>query len=226
MQAGAQVLPFRGRGSHPGTGSRVSSALAAVSMAAPGTQRMDAETSLALLERVRLGDKDALDALLRRYVPALRRWARGRLPRWARDLADTEDLVQETVVRGLRNLPTFEYRHEGALQAYFRQAVLNRIRDECRRVAKRPAIDDLDERLPDGGASPLEAAIGAHAVARYEAALERLAAEDREAIVARLEMGYSYAEIATMTGRPSPDAARMAVSRALLRLAEELRHGA
>src|SRR5262245_26983886 len=112
MKAGAQVLPFRDRRAYPGSRSRVSSALAALSAAAPDTQRMDAETSLALLERVRLGDKDALEALLRRYVPALRRWARGRLPRWARDLADTEDLVQETVVRGLRNLPTFEYRHE------------------------------------------------------------------------------------------------------------------
>jgi RNA polymerase sigma-70 factor (ECF subfamily) len=187
---------------------------------------MDSETSMVLLERVRLGDKEALEALLRRYLPALRRWARGRLPRWARDLADTEDLVQETVLRSLRNLPTFEYRHEGALQAYLRQAVLNRIRDECRRVSRRPAIDDLDERVPDQGTSPLEAAIGSDAVARYEAALQRLAPEEREAIVARIEMGYSFAEIAVMVGKPSPDAARMAVSRALLHLAEELRHGA
>jgi RNA polymerase sigma factor (sigma-70 family) len=187
---------------------------------------MDPETSVALLERVRLGDRDALDALLQRYVPALRRWARGRLPRWARDLADTEDLVQDTVIRSLRNLPTFEHRHDGALQAYLRQAVLNRVRDECRRASKRPDLDDLNERLPDQGASPLEAAIGARSLARYESALQALKPGDREAIVARIEMGYSYAEIAVMLGKPSPGAARLAVTRALLRLAEQLRHGA
>jgi RNA polymerase sigma factor (sigma-70 family) len=187
---------------------------------------MDPETSAVLLERVRLGDKDALDILLRRHVPALRRWARGRLPRWARDVADTEDLVQDTVLRGLRNLPTFDYRHDGALHAYLRQAVLNRIRDECRRVSKRPGLDNLDERLADDAASPLEAAIGARAVARYEAALQLLRPPDREAIVARIEMGYSYAEVAVMLRKPSADAARVAVSRALIRLAEQLRHDA
>jgi RNA polymerase sigma factor (sigma-70 family) len=187
---------------------------------------MNVESSVELLARVRTGDQDALEQLLRRYVPALRRWARGRLPRWARDLADTEDLVQDTVFRSLKNLNTFDYRHEGALQAYLRQAVMNRIRDECRRVSRRPNISDLHEDLQDDGMSPLEAAVGVQAVDRYETALQHLKPEEREAIVARIEMGYSYAEIALMLAKPSPDAARVAVSRALLRLAERLRNGA
>jgi RNA polymerase sigma factor (sigma-70 family) len=226
MAAGAQILQFRGRAIPPRADSRVSSALAAPFTAAPDTQRMDPETSVALLERVRAGDRDALDALLQRYVPALRRWARGRLPRWARDLADTEDLVQDTVIRTLRNLPTFEHRHDSALQAYLREAVLNRIRDECRRVGRRPGVDGIDDQLPDPGVSPLEAAIGARALARYETALQQLKPEEREVIVARIEMGYSYAEIAEILGKPSPGAARVAASRALLRLAELLRNGA
>ena len=224
--AAATLSLFDPRFVRAGRRSRVSSARAAGLPTAPNSKRMDPETSVALLERVRLGDSEALDVLLRRYVPALRRWARGRLPRWARDMADTEDLVQETVFRTLRNLKTFEHRHEGALQAYLRQAVMNRIRDECRRVGKRPDIGELDENLPDQGVSPLEAAVGVQAVARYEAALQLLKPEEREAIVARIEMGYSYAEIALMLDKPSPDAARVAVSRALLRLAEHLRNGA
>jgi len=224
--AAAPISMFGPRFVRAGRGSHVSSARAADHPAVPFKRRMDPETSVALLERVRLGDSEALDVLLRRYVPALRRWARGRLPRWARDMADTEDLVQETVIRTLRNLKTFEHRHEGALQAYLRQAVMNRIRDECRRVGKRPNIGELDEDLPDQGVSPLEAAVGVQAVARYETALQLLKPEEREAIVARIEMGYSYAEIALMLDKPSPDAARVAVSRALLRLAEHLRHGA
>lgn len=186
---------------------------------------MDAESSLALLERVRQGDRDALEQLLHRYVPALRRWARGRLPVWARDVADTEDMVQETVIRTIRHLDGFDYRQTGALQAYLRQAVLNRIRDECRRVARRPAAAALDEEIIDAGVSPLEAAVGSQTLERYEAALQRLTPIDRELIVARLEMGYAYGEIAVMTGKPSPDAARVSLSRAIVRLAELLRDG-
>jgi RNA polymerase sigma factor (sigma-70 family) len=175
---------------------------------------------------VRAGEQDALETLLRRYVPALRRWARGRLPRWARDLAETEDLVQDTVLKSLQHLGAFEYRHDGALQAYLRQAVMNRIRDECRRVGRRPIVSELDDRTPAEDASPLEAAIGSQAVQKYEQALSTLREEDRQAIVARIEMGYSYGEVAVMLGKPSPDAARVAVSRALLRLAEGMRNGA
>ena len=54
------------------------------------------------------------------------------------------------------------------------------------------------------------------------AALTRLRTEEREAIVARVEMGLSYQEIAEALGKPTPEAARMAVSRALMRLAREM----
>ena len=189
------------------------------------TGLMDAESSVELLRRVRAGDRDAVEILLRRYVPALRRWARGRLPRWARDMAETEDLVQDTILKSFHRLDTFEYRHEGALQAYLRQAVLNRVRDECRRVNRRPVGTELDEQTPDGAASPLEEAIGSEAVEKYERALATLRSDDREAIIGRIEMGFSYAELAVMLGKPSADSARMGVSRALVRLAEAMRHG-
>jgi RNA polymerase sigma factor (sigma-70 family) len=186
---------------------------------------MDADSSAELLVRARAGDREALESLLRLYVPALRRWARGRLPQWARDAAETEDLVQDTVLKTFKRLDTFDFRHDGALRAYLREAVMNRIRDECRRVRRRPEIAALDERAPDGGVSPLEAAIGVEAVERYEAALGALRDEERQAIVARVEMGFSYQEIAIMLGKPSPDAARVAISRALVRLAEAMSLG-
>lgn len=186
---------------------------------------MESEDSLALLERIRQGDTAALDVLLHRYVPLLRRWARGRLPGWARDMADTEDLVQDTVIRTLPRLDAFEYRHEGALQAYLRQAVLNRIRDECRRAGRRPGLADGHEDIADISPSPLEQVVGAEGLRRYDQALQRLRQEERELIVARLEMGHSYREVAAICCKPSPDAARVAVSRALLRLAAILRDG-
>jgi RNA polymerase sigma-70 factor (ECF subfamily) len=185
-------------------------------------QRVSLDTTFDLVERAKSGDADALNRLFARYLPSLRRWASGRLPRWSRDLMDTDDLVQETVVRAVKRIDRFESRHEGALQAYLRQAIVNRIRDEMRRAKRSPAPIVLDDNAPDKGASPLEAAIGEEALERYEAALARLRPEEREAIVARLEMDGSYQDVAQALGKPSADAARMAVSRALVRLAQEM----
>ena len=183
------------------------------------------DTTLDLVERAKTGDAEALNQLFARFIPPLRRWASGRLPRWTRDLMDTDDLVQETVLRSVKRIDAFESRHEGALQAYLRQAVVNRIRDEVRRTKRSPVAAVLDENQSDGHASPLEEAIGRQAVERYESALARLRPEEREAIVARIEMDGSYHEVAQALGKPSADAARMAVSRALLRLAEEMNRG-
>lgn len=188
-------------------------------------QDASATASLVLLERVRAGDTVALNRLMDRYLPRLSRWASGRLPRWARDLSDTDDLVQDTLIRSVANLEHFEARGDGALQAYLRGAVMNRIRDEIRRKRRTPALGPLDSTIASDGHSPLETAIGSEALAKYDRALERLDAETREAVIARIEMGCSYAEIAESMGKPSADAARMTVSRALVRLAEEMRHG-
>ncbi len=90
--------------------------------------------TIELLERFKRGDEEAVSLLVERSIPPLKRWARGRLPQWARSLAETQDLVQNAVLRALPHLKTFEAKHPGALQAYLRQAVNNHIRDEIRKV--------------------------------------------------------------------------------------------
>jgi RNA polymerase sigma-70 factor (ECF subfamily) len=182
----------------------------------------DGESSFVLLQRIRRGDAGALEALLGRHLPPLRRWASGRLPKWARDLADTDDLVQETVIHSVKHLHTFEPRREGALQAYLRQAIMNRIRNEFRRANRHPAPLELDDRHVDSGASPLEEAIGREALERYDAALCALREEEREIIIARIELGYSFDEVAEALEKPSADAARVALNRALMRLAQQM----
>lgn len=178
-----------------------------------------------LLARVREGDRSALESLIARYLEPLRRWASGRLPRWARDLRDTDDLVQETLVASLRHLHDFEVRKPGALHAYLRQSITNRVRDEVRRIGRRPSMDVLDDDLEHRAPSALEEVIGSEALARYERSLSRLSQADREAVIARVELGLSYAELAPALDKATPDAARMAVSRALLKLAEEMSRG-
>ena len=189
--------------------------------------RLEAEwpesTTLHLVDRVRRGDQRALDALLERFVPRLRRWASGRLPGPLRDLADTSDLVQDVLLQSFQKIKGLELDREGGLQAYLRQAILNRIRDEFRKAKRRPDAVELESGHADEGPSPLEAAIGRQQLDRYEAALAGLRPLDREAIIARIELGFTYDEVAQLLGKPTANAARMAVERAVVRLTERLR---
>ena len=177
-----------------------------------------------LLRRAKDGDQRALDALMTRYLPRLQRWASGRLPAYARSLLDTADIVQETLMRAVEGIDGIEVRGPGGFQAYMRQAVLNRIRDQIRWARRRPGPDGLPEELEDHTPSPLEQAIGADVLDRYERALTRLDDDERQLLHLRIELDFGYPEIAAMTERPSRDAARMAVRRALQRLAEEMGH--
>jgi RNA polymerase sigma-70 factor (ECF subfamily) len=180
------------------------------------------ESTAVLLRRAQGGDTAARDALLRRHLPLLRRWAHGRLPRGARDLAETDDLVQSALLRALDHLEAFEPRHEGAFFAYLRQILINGIRDEVRRAARRPGRVELPDSLAAPGPSLLEETLGSAALATYERALAALPEEQQQAVILRIELGLSHQEIAEALGKPTANAARMTVSRALVRLAEAM----
>ena len=184
-----------------------------------------ANTTVELLARARGGDQSALNRVFEREIPRLTRWARGRLPQWARNGFDTDDLVQDTVVQTLKRIDVFEHRADAALQAYLRRAIMNRIRNEIRREHRHPGPRSLDGDAKAGDLSPLEALIGKETVDTYDEAMEQLKPEEREAIIGRVELNLSYAELAEALERPSPDAARMAVGRALLKLAKLMEPG-
>lgn len=197
-------------------------------MAAPITPSVASPASnppsMELLRRARAGDTQALDRLLQRYLPVLHRFAHGRIPWWARNAMDTADIVQETVLQTLRNLRSFKPQRDGALLAYLRHSLINRIRDRFRHAARRPMQAELSENAPDPGESPLDEAIRGEDWRRYRAALARLPSVDRQAIVGRVELGYSYEQLALIMRKPTPVAARVAVRRALMRLSDELAH--
>jgi len=179
------------------------------------------EPTIELVTRARGGDMTAMEALLQRCLPPLKRWAHGRLPAAARGRLDTGDLVQEAALHVLGNLGTFEPRHVGAMQAYLRQSVINRICDEVRRICRQPPPLELPEDHPSDRTSPEEDAIRAEEYDHYRKALQRMTPKDRALIVARIEMQWSLAEIAHRYAMPSIDAARMAVNRAVKRLAAD-----
>jgi RNA polymerase sigma-70 factor (ECF subfamily) len=183
---------------------------------------MSDETTMELVVRAQEGDRLAVEALLQRCLPSLKRWAHGRLPPAARGSLDTGDLVQEAAMHALRRLDAFEPRHVGAMQAYLRQSVINRIRDEVRRVTRHPAPVELPPDHAADATSPLEAAIAAESYERYRQALSAMNPRHRELVVARVELQWNLAEIAQRFGMRTADAARMAVSRALKRLSSEM----
>ena len=120
----------------------------------------DSSSTSELIERARRGNAEAVEQLFARHLKPLQRWASGRLPKWARDLADTDDLVQDTLLQTFKRIEAFEPRRVGALHAYLRQAVLNRIRDELRRKGRQPEATELDGLELAATVSPLEEAIG------------------------------------------------------------------
>lgn len=177
-----------------------------------------------LLQRAQGGDPAALETLMARYRPRLERWASGRLPTYARSLLDTGDLVQETLIRSLQGLHRIEVRGPGVFQAYVRTAILNRIRDELRR-ARRAPTSEVPAGLADHAPSPLELAIGADVLDRFERAMERLSEEEQRLVHLRVELDFGFEEVAALTGRNNADAARIATRRALNKLSRYMGHG-
>ena len=179
-------------------------------------------TSERLLARARRGDASALGSLIARCLPDLRRWAHRRVPRWVRAAADTSDLIQDAVLGTLSRLDAFQPQGRRALAGYLRTAVRNRLADEHRRAARWIPSADAIETLPSDAASPLQLAIDAETRRRYRHALAQLSRRDQELLVAHFELEYSHGQLGCMIGR-SPHAARMALTRAIGRLAARMR---
>lgn len=179
------------------------------------------DSTLHVLERAQAGDELAARILIERAAPPVRRWARGRVPHFVRGDADTEDVIQDVLLSTLRQLKRFQHRTVGGLQAYLRQAVVNRIRDLIRGSKRRGTDAGAEQELRDWKPSPLEAAIMQQRLGGFLEALARLRPADRQVIIWRIELGYSADEIAAKLGK-SRAAAGMTVSRAMARLASEL----
>ena len=167
------------------------------------------------------GSRSAAGALFERYAPWLRRWTRGRLPRWVDGAIDTSDLVQDALHHTFEHLDGFEPKQANALRSYLCRAVENRIRNELRRAARRRASiapPDAVVRFSDDAAPQHRQFVDDETWRRYLNALKRLTPRERRLIVGRAELEYSFQQLAILEDMPSPDAARMALRRAMIRL--------
>ncbi|MEM6574572.1 MAG: sigma-70 family RNA polymerase sigma factor [Pseudomonadota bacterium] len=178
-----------------------------------------------LIRLYRDGDSAARDRLVERYLPLMRQWAHGRLPAYVRDLSETDDLVQVTFMRALNKLDSFEAEKPGAFLAYLRAILMNVLRDEIRRLTRRPNQLPLTEERIASEVSVVENAVGGELMSAYEDALSKLPEEKRVAIIMRIEFGMTYEEIARELERSSANSTRMMIVRALAELAESMPTG-
>ena len=173
-----------------------------------------------LFERVRQGSRSALGALLARHSVWLRRWTRGRLPAWARNGIDTSDLVQDALHRTIARISTFRAAHSAALRLYLKRTIQNRISDHLRRatigLSARPSSERL--RLSEEAAPQFQQLLDNETRERYLEGLGQLTPRHRRLVVGRFEFGYTYRQLAFIERLSTPDAARMAFRRALVRL--------
>ncbi|MEO8196609.1 MAG: sigma-70 family RNA polymerase sigma factor [Thermoanaerobaculia bacterium] len=162
-----------------------------------------------------------VERVLAALLPYFERWTHGRLPRYARRRMDTGDVVQEAIVGVLRNLGEIDTADPEALRKYLIVAIRNRICDEVRR-ASHGEVANIHFNPADSRPSPLEDAIDAENRRLYREALLGLDEDDQTLLVGRIDLGLSFEELALVSGRNSPDAARVATRRAALRLARRM----
>ena len=174
------------------------------------------DSTAELVLKAKVGDRSAENEIVRRSLPRLKRFAHGRLPSRVRHGYDTEDIVQDSMLHTLQRLSTFDPTRPGGLQAYLRVAIQNRVRDECRRPVRFGSSEALAD-VVDERPSPFDQAREKEIARRQHLALESLRPADRSLLVARIDLGYDYKQIARLFDKPSPDAARVAVHRALRR---------
>lgn len=181
----------------------------------------DVESTTTLLLKIQSGDQQAKERLFHTFLPKITKWAHGRLPQYARDLSETSDIVQKSLLKALQHIDDFHALREGAFLAYLRQIILNHVRMEIRRVTRRQKHGNLetDVELVDMEASMMQQMIGDEAIQKYEKGLMALKQKAREAVILRIEFGYTFSEIAIATAMNSANSARMLVSRSLANMA-------
>lgn len=178
----------------------------------------DLSTTAILLEKIANGDQAAPDKLVSHCYPMLLKWAHGRVPYSEQGLIETSDLVQETFIKGMSRIDQFESLRPGAFLAYLRRIFINCVIDTVRK--SKPTID-IDDFF--NSRTHFSSEVDYNQFINYENALSKLGEEEQEAIILRIEFGLTYKELSEAMAKPSEDAARMYVNRAIQKLAKHVK---
>lgn len=152
-----------------------------------------------LAQRIRSGDRDALGELYDRHASV----ALATALRVVADRQLAEDVVHDAFVAVWQKIDRYEA-GRGSLRSWLLTVVRNRAIDRVR--ARRPAEDvsraDEQSLLRSGPNPTWEEAVGRLTTAQLRTAVDQLPAEQRTAIELAYFGGYTYRQIAEITGVP------------------------
>jgi RNA polymerase sigma-70 factor (ECF subfamily) len=162
--------------------------------------RAEAADDQTLVAAAQVGDRRALESLLRRHYDRVHAVCR----RIVGSSRDADDAAQEAMISIVRGLPRFDGR--SALSTWIYRIATNAALDELRRRQRRPmphvdaAAPGVEPDLPDPMShGQLEAVADRLAI---DAAFDALPAEFKVAVVLRDVCELDYAEIATTLDIP------------------------
>ena len=179
-----------------------------------GKTVVDFSTTAFLLNSYNQGDNNACEKLFNLYQPVLMKWAHGRIPAQAKGFMDTQDMVQDTLMLAFNSIDTIKAKTAGSFFSYLRTIFINQIKQEIRR--NKPFQLSITQFSND---QKMAYEKDLNTLIDYDHALDKVSEEEKEAIILRLEFGFSYDEIAQLMDRPSANSTRMYITRALLKLA-------
>ncbi len=149
-----------------------------------------------LIARARTGDRDAMAQLYRAFAPGLL----GFLQTQVRRREDAEDLLGETFLSAMRDLPRFEG-DAGGFRGWIYRIATNRAIDYARRQIRRPEESLFGVEATPSDLDPAAEAITRSEHARLWRAVRDLPDEQRRVIALRLSGGLTAPEIAEVIGK-------------------------
>ncbi|MHB8657321.1 MAG: RNA polymerase sigma factor [Solirubrobacteraceae bacterium] len=150
-----------------------------------------------LVAAARRGDEPAFEALVERYSPRLR-WVLFRL---TRDQESAQDALQDALIRAWRNVERFQGR--SSFFTWLTRIALNEAYRNARREEPRatlPLDDAVGERIPGWSGRPDEVFESREFLAAVDAALGRLPADYRVAVILRDVESLTTLEAAEVLG--------------------------
>jgi RNA polymerase sigma-70 factor, ECF subfamily len=170
-----------------------------------------------LVRKAQKGDRAAFDQLFERYRAGVRTHLEIRLREPMRRKLDVDDLLQETFLRALQKIGSFEWQGEDSFLRWLRGIGANVVLQAAGRLA-RDAMLALDPAVPAGNLSQSTALRRQERFDRLQKALDKLSPDHRKVVLlARVER-VPISEIALRMDR-SPGA----VSHLLMRAVQKLR---
>jgi len=183
-----------------------------------------------ILDRARRGERDAVQALMREHLPALRAFVRLQGHAGLRARESSSDLVQTVCREVLEDLREFRGQDDVAFRHWLYTVARNKLLAKVRfhRAARRDLAREEPVPTPEDGSdglltqygsicTPSQHAMAREEIARIEAAVDRLNEDQRQVLTLSCIVGLSHREISREIGKEEA-AVRKILSRARARL--------